>query len=282
MALQVIAGMTALVTGAARGIGHATCAALAAEGVRVLLTDIDETAAENAAEALRGSGAEIKPVALDVCDPAAFTDVIASAERDGHPVDILVNNAGIMPVGPFLDADPHLEAQQLAINLHGVIHGMRAALPGMLRRRRGHIVNIASTAGVAGIPGAAVYSATKHAVVGLTEAVRREHLRTGVHFTYVLPSLVDTELTRGTRPLRYPPLVSPSTVADAVVHALHHRAVDVYVPRFVRLLQVLPAVLPRPLVEDVGRWFGIDRVFDQVDDEARAAYRARMAQSPGA
>ncbi len=181
-----------------------------------------------------------------------------------------------MCLGPFLEADPRLDERQIDVNLKGVIHGMRAALPGMLARQRGHIVNIASTAGVIGVPNAATYCATKHAVVGLTEAVRREHLGSGVDFTYVMPSIVDTELASGARPLRYPPLVSVAEVADAVVGALRTGQIDVFVPRVARAGRDLPAYLPRRAIERLGRLFGIHQAFEAIDDEAREAYRSRI------
>src|SRR5690606_12715348 len=121
---------------------------------------------------LRATGARVGAYRLDVTDLDAFTDVVARVEGELGPVDILVNNAGIMPVGPFAALAPDTDDKQIAINLFGVIHGMRATLPRMMRCKRGHVVNIASSAGKVGIPNIAVYCATKHAVVGLTEAVR--------------------------------------------------------------------------------------------------------------
>ncbi|MCB9686128.1 MAG: SDR family oxidoreductase [Alphaproteobacteria bacterium] len=273
---RVIAGSCALVTGGARGIGRAIAVALLREGVKVVIADVDGVAAARTASELAGDGRVVVPVDLDVRDREAFAAVVERIESDVAPVDILVNNAGIMPLGPFLEQSPDRDDRQIDINVRGVVHGMRAVLPGMLRRRRGHVVNVASVAGKVGVPFAAVYAGTKHAVVGLTEAVRHELRDSGVDLSYIMPAIVDTELTSGTRSLRYPPRVRPEQVADAVVRALRTGRVDVFVPEFTRLTAVLPILLPRSVVERVGRWFGIDQVFAELDADARRAYDLRM------
>ena len=278
MAERVVAGRCAVVTGGARGIGRATAEALLREGLRVAIADLDGALAVEAARALSSIGPEVRGYPVDVRDRAAFEALIARVEAEMAPVDVLVNNAGIMSLGGFLEQDPILDDRQLDVNVRGVIHGMRAVLPGMVRRGRGHVVNIASVAGRIGVPYAAVYAATKHAVIGLTEAVRHEYRDAGLSFSYVLPGIVETELTAGTNRLRYPPRVQPSDVAAAVVHALVSGDVDVYVPRFTRLSAVLPSLLPRRVVEGLGRLFGIDRVFQNVDAAARAAYAERMTR----
>jgi len=277
MAFKKLAGRVTLVTGAARGIGRAIATTFVEHGAPVALCDIDEAALGRTADDLSGRGARVEAYRLDVTDAAAFADVFARVEHDLGPVDVLVNNAGIMPVGPFLELDPAVDRKQIEINLFGVIHGMRVALPRMGHRRRGHIVNIASSAGKAGIPNIAVYCGTKHAVIGLTEAVRIEMRGTGIDFTYVMPALVDTELTAGTGRMIWPPLVSAQDVADAVVRAVRSGQVDVFVPRGARLATVLPVLLPRAVVECIARLLHLDRIFtDEVDDDARRTYRDRV------
>ena len=198
---RVIAGSCALVTGGARGIGRAIAEALLREGVKVVVADVDGVAAARCADELAGEGRTVRAMDLDVRDLESFRSVVARLEAELAPVDILVNNAGIMPLGPFLEQAPGSDDRQIDVNLRGVIHGLRAVLPGMLRRRRGHVVNVASVAGKVGVPFAAVYAGTKHAVVGLTEAVRHELRDSGVDLSYVMPAIVDTELTSGTRSL---------------------------------------------------------------------------------
>ena len=265
-----------VITGAARGIGRAIAARLVAEGASVVVADVDGAAADQAAQAL---GSAAQAVCLDVTQQAAVEARVAELEATG-PIDVWINNAGIMSLGPFLAQSPARDAAQRAVNLDGVAFGMRAVLPRMLARGRGHIVNIASAAGRVGTPHAAMYSATKFAVIGLTEAVRREHEGSGVLFTVVLPSFVRTELIAGAGVPRWPPVVSPEDVAAAVLRALERGTAEVYVPRSARLAAVLPALLPRRLVEGVGRMLGVDRVFAEVDGEARAVYAARLEGAP--
>lgn len=284
MAEQVIAGRAALVTGGARGIGRAIASALAAEGVKVALTDIEGPLAEATAEEIRReapAGARVFACALDVRDRSAFAQTADRIERELAPIDILVNNAGIMCLGALLDQDAALDERQIDVNLRGVLHGVRAVLPRMLQRGRGHVVNIASVVGKVAPPHAAVYAATKHAVVGLTEGLRHDYEGSGVFFSYVLPSFVQTELISGTGRLRYPPPVRPEDVASAVISALRYRRVDVYVPRFARLGAILPALLPRDLAESIGRLFRVDRVFRDIEPAAREAYIQRILREEG-
>lgn len=278
--MTVLAGRTAVVTGGARGIGRAVGAALAREGVRVVLADRDLDAAREAAAALGGGGRVVEAAALDVTDAGAFAALVADLEARAGALDVLVNNAGVLALGPFLKQDPDRDALQLAVNVGGVLAGLRAALPGMVARGGGHVVNVASVAGRAGVPNAAVYAATKHAVVGLSESVRRELEGTGVQLTWVLPGVVRTDLTAGVTHLRWPAPVTPEDVAEAVVRSLRTGEVETWVPRAGRLAHVLPAVLPRRWVERLGRWLGVDRVFTQVDPTARAAYERRLVTSP--
>lgn len=276
--LRQLRGRLAVITGGARGIGRCTAEALLAQGLKVIIADIDELSAVRTADELASKG-WIEARSLDVTEPQAFSEMIDAIERTVGPVDVLVNNAGIMAVDRFMSHTSEVDSRQIDINLQGVIAGMRAVLPHMLERDRGHIINIASVAGKYSPPGIAVYAATKHAVVGLTEGVRREYISTQLAFSYVMPSLVNTELASGARPLVWPPMVQPEDVANAVVRALKTAKVDLFVPRIARVAAVLPAILPRRLSERIGRILGSDSMFSDVDDHARRAYRDRARTS---
>ena len=145
----------------------------------------------------------------------------------------MINNAGIMPVGPFLDETDASAVRQIDINLHGVIFGSKEAISRMRPRGSGHVVNLASIAGKGGFPHLATYCATKHAVVGLSEALRAELRDSGIELSCVMPALVNTELTAGVKAGRGVEKVEPEDVADAIVTALRERRFDVYVPRSV-------------------------------------------------
>src|ERR671930_569676 len=239
---RILVGQVAAVTGAARGIGKATAHAFVREGMKVAIGDIDGELAE-------ATAAELGPNA------AGFELFVDAAEERFGPLDVLVNNAGIMPLGRFLDEDDATARRMIDINLHGVIHGMKIALPRMMARNRGHVVNIASQAGKYGAPGGATYSATKHAVIGLTEAVRGElHIESSaVELSYVMPFLVKTELGDGTQNARGMKKLEPEEVADAIVDAIKRGVVDVWLPRSSRHTHRLGALLPRRVSEGLAR-----------------------------
>jgi NADP-dependent 3-hydroxy acid dehydrogenase YdfG len=278
---RILVGQVAAITGAARGIGKATAQAFVREGMKVAIGDLD-------AQLARTTAAELGPNAagyeLDVTRRDSFEAFIDAAEERLGPLDVLVNNAGIMPLGRFLDEDDATAVRLVDINLHGVIHGMKIVLPRMIARNRGHVVNIASQAGKYGTPGGATYSATKHAVVGLTEAVRGELRIEGadVQLSYVMPFVVNTELGAGTRKAYGFKNLEPGDVADAIVDALKRGVVDVWVPRSNRHTHRIGALLPRRVGEGIARAMKADQILMGADKDARAAYELRAANSePG-
>jgi NAD(P)-dependent dehydrogenase (short-subunit alcohol dehydrogenase family) len=275
---RILTGQVALVTGGARGIGKATAQAFAREGMKVAIGDLDAGLAEQAAAEIGGGAIGL---ALDVTSRESFESFVATAEERLGPVDVLVNNAGIMPLGRFADEDDATAARMIDINLHGVILGMKIALNRMQPRGRGHIVNIASQAGKYGAPGGATYSATKHAVVGLTEAVRGELRLDGldIDLSYVMPYVVNTELGGGTAQARGYKNLEPEDVADAIVDALKHRVVEVWVPKQSRHTHRLTAILPRRASEGIAHLIKADQVLAHADPNARRDYELRAARS---
>lgn len=263
-----------VITGGARGIGKVTAERFLKAGARVAIADLDAELVEATARELTALG-PVQAYGMDVRDGERFREVVARIERELGPIDVLINNAGIMSVGSFLDQPERADSRQIEVNLLGVINGMRAVLPGMRERGQGHVINIASMAGKVPIPHAAVYAATKHAVVGLTEAVRAELRGSGVDFSYVMPVPVRTELIAGATPMLWPPVVEPEDVATAIFEAYRRRRVDVFVPGSQRLAALLPVLLPRRAAEWLGDLFGLDRLFGKLDEKARAAYVAR-------
>src|SRR3954464_9214979 len=213
--LRSLTGRVVAITGGGRGIGRATALALAREGARVAVGDLDQEAAEHVAAEGGGVG-----LALDVTDHAGFTAFLDEVEQRLGPLDVLVNNAGIMPVAPLVEESSESIARQLEINLHAVIHGTQEAMKRMVPRNRGHIVQLAPLAGRTGLPQLATYCATKHGVLGLSEAVRLELRGTGVEVSVVMPSIVRTELTTGLAEARGVKSVEPEDVAAEIVSAL--------------------------------------------------------------
>jgi NADP-dependent 3-hydroxy acid dehydrogenase YdfG len=278
---RILAGQTAAITGAARGIGRATATAFMRQGMRVAIGDVDlETAQRTAAEL----GPSAVALALDVTDRESFSAFLDGAEEQLGPLDVLVNNAGIMQIGRFIDEDDLTARRMVDINLHGVILGSKLALERMLPRDRGHIVNISSQAGKFGAPGGVTYSATKHAVVGLTEAMRGELRLMGANIdvSYVMPAVVNTELGSGLGDVRGVSNLEPGEVADAIVEALQFGAVDVWVPKSIKRTSLMVSLLPRKVGEGIGRAIKADRVLAGADANVRREYELRAAHSePG-
>ena len=278
---RILAGETVAITGAARGIGRATAKALLAQGMRVAIGDVDADAALVTADEL---GPSAVGLSLDVTDRDSFAAFLDETERQLGPLDVLINNAGIMQIGRFIDEDDATARRMIDINLNGVILGMKLALDRMIARDRGHVVNISSQAGKFGAPGGATYSATKHAVVGLTEAVRGELRLMGAHIdlSYVMPYVVNTELGSGLGQARGFSNLEPDEVADAIVDALKLGTVEVWVPKSGKRTNVLGAVLPRRLSEGMARAMKADRVLADADTITRRGYELRASRSqPG-
>jgi NAD(P)-dependent dehydrogenase (short-subunit alcohol dehydrogenase family) len=271
-----LAGQVVAITGGARGIGRATAAALITQGARVAIGDIDAAMVEETAQEL-GSGTIGLP--LDVTERASFSDFLDRAESELGPLDVLINNAGIMPIGPFLGETDGIAAKMIDVNLRGVIFGSKLGLERMVPRGRGHLVNIASMAGKGGFPGIATYCATKHAVVGLTEALRKEFRPSGVGVTVVMPMGVNTELYSGIEPPRGFKTPEPEDVANAIVEALQTGRYEVYVPKSVGPLFRLQALLPRRVSDALARVLGTDEMMASSNQIARAAYDQRIQAS---
>ncbi len=190
-------GRTAVVTGAASGIGLALTDALLGEGVAVVMADIEEPVLMSQVDRLKGEGAKVLGVAADVASLDDMLTLAGEAERAFGPVFLLVNNAGVGTVGPpvwrLTDADWRWV---LEVNLFGTINGLLAFLPGMVERGEGHIVNTASAAGLVSPSGMAPYVVSKHAIVSLSEAVQHDLDAAGVDIgvTVVCPGLVATNM----------------------------------------------------------------------------------------
>ena len=196
-------GKTAFVTGAGSGIGKELALELGRRGARVWVTDVDGSAAEAVAGAC-GSGARARR--LDVRDAEAVRSAIEEATRDGGKLDYLFNNAGIGCGGETHELTVAHFDRVLDVNVRGVVHGVVAAYPIMVRQRSGHIVNTASLAGLGPAPFLTPYAMTKHAVVGLTSSLRVEAAAFGVRVSALCPSAVETPILDSENPPDLPPI----------------------------------------------------------------------------
>lgn len=187
-------GKTVAVTGGGGGIGGATCRRFAAEGAKVAVLDRDPVAAEKVAAGIRDSGGQALALACDITDRAGIDAAIARVSAELGPIDVLVNNAGWDVFLPFTKTTPEQWERLIAINLVGALHMHHAVLPGMVERRRGRIVNIASDAARVGSSGEAVYAACKGGLVSFSKTLAREHARHGITVNVVCPGPTDTAL----------------------------------------------------------------------------------------
>jgi NAD(P)-dependent dehydrogenase (short-subunit alcohol dehydrogenase family) len=262
-------GKVAIVTGAASGIGRALAAALARRGATVVLADIDEPAAKAAADALAaGPPGRASGVALDVTDHEAVAELVERTARDHGHLDFVFNNAGVGMGGAAHDMTMAHWDRAIDVNLRGVVHGVVAAYPLMVRQGHGHIVNTASLAGLIPAPMLAPYGMTKHGVVGLSTSLRMEGAAHGVRVSVVCPGVIDTPILDKGNPPDLPALSSmpdgrrmltamigepypaPALAADVLAGVARNRAVIV-TPRHARVAWRTYRLSPR-LVMDLA------------------------------
>jgi NAD(P)-dependent dehydrogenase (short-subunit alcohol dehydrogenase family) len=274
--VKSVSGKVVAITGGAQGIGKVTAAALVRRGARVAIGDLNHELAEKTATELGGNCVAFD---LDVTSRSSFASFLDEAEKELGPIDVIVNNAGIMPLNPLVEEPDEIARLQVDINLHGVIFGTKLAIERMVPRGSGHIVNIASQAGKAGFAGGATYCATKHAVVGLSEAVRMELRDTGVEVSVVMPAVVNTELGSGLHEARGVKTLEPEEVAEAIVEAVETNRFDVWVPKSTVAIATVMNMVPRRGREAIARMLKADDILATPDKTARAGYEDRAANS---
>jgi NAD(P)-dependent dehydrogenase (short-subunit alcohol dehydrogenase family) len=188
-------GQVALVTGAASGIGAATALELAGAGAALAICDVDEVGMQHTADALVALGASVIAARVDVSDADQLQAFVVRTGSELGPIDVLVNNAGVEgPVAALGEYELEDFERLIAVNVRGTFLGLKYVLPGMIARGGGAIVNLASVAGLEGEPGIAVYSASKHAIVGLTKSAAKEAGPAGVRVNAVAPGPIDTRM----------------------------------------------------------------------------------------
>jgi dihydroanticapsin dehydrogenase len=189
-----IAGKVCVVTGAGSGIGRASAIRLAEEGGRVLCADIDSATAHETAKIIGGIEGVASAREVDVSDPRAVDAMVADAVEQFGGLDVLVNNAGVNIPGVLHEVSDEVIDRTLAVNVKGQIYGCRAAIPHMLARGGGSIINISSVNGIVSEPFLAVYSASKGASVMLTKGVALDYAKRGIRCNVICPGWVDTPI----------------------------------------------------------------------------------------
>jgi short-subunit dehydrogenase len=224
-------GKVVLLTGASRGLGVDMARAFAARKARLALAARSAEELETVRKEIIATGATAVAIPADVGDQRSLKSLVEKTEQALGPIDVLVNNAGIEQVCEFEDMALEDIARIVQVNVTGLIWLTRLVLPSMIRRRSGHVVNLASVAGLTAVPHNAVYSASKHAVVGISRSLRAEMADHGIGVSVVCPGFVDGGMFSqwGRKPPKMAGMVSPQSVAAAVVSAVERNRAEVVV-----------------------------------------------------
>lgn len=264
-------GAVVVITGGARGIGAATAELFASRGAQVWIGDVDADVAAQTAARLG-----IRSAHVDVTSHSSWTGFVETVIGEVGRIDVLVNNAGVMPVGPFEDESDATTDLMLDVNVRGLLLGMRAVLPLMRDAGVGHVINVASLAGMIPLPGMVTYNASKYAALGASLAARREYDGTGVTVSAILPSAVRTELASGAKLGGVLPTVDPEDVARAIVRSVRVRAPRTSVPGWIAPGWVLVDAFVPEFIERIARRFVGERQAMALDAGERRAYLDRI------
>lgn len=251
-----------LITGGARGIGFLIAEGVINKGATVILWDIDETTLQHATQIL---GSNAHGYVVDITDRHAVYAAAERVRKEVGVVDILINNAGVVTGKSFLDLPDEMIEKTFQVNAISHFWTARAFLPDMLKRNRGHVVTIASAAGLVGVAKLADYCASKFAAVGFDEALRAELITDypGVRTTVVMPFFINTGMFEGVK-TRVPwllPILDERVVAKRIIRGIERNTQRLFLPKTVQPLLALKS-LPTPIVDFAMRVLGVNSTMD--------------------
>jgi len=257
--MKDLRGKNVLITGGALGMGRSLANLLLREGCRVAIVDIREAELDYARAELSCYG-EITSYLCDISDREKVYALADRIQAEFGTIDILVNNAGVVKSNPFMEKPDEIIERTVAVNLLAHFWTMKAFLPGMVAKKEGHVVNMASAGGLLGVPYISDYCATKFAVVGLTESLRQEFKLRGlrkIRFTYVCPNTVGTGMFDGAKPVKGTRLLSAEDVTARIVQGIKKNRSFIGVPLSVYLVPLTKAITPIPVLDLFNRIMGI-------------------------
>jgi len=258
--MENVAGKVALITGAAMGMGKLVAFRFARDGARVVLWDFNKVELDKTLDELKKFGADAKGYIVDVTKLAAIRETAEKVRQDVGPVDILVNNAGVVAGGNFLDVPIEKHMWVIDVNVNAVMACTHVFLPDMIRKKQGHIVNMASAAGLIGVAKLTSYCASKFAVVGFTEALRMELRKMNlkeVRTTTICPSFVATGMFEGVKAPFMTPLLAPQEMADKIYMGMKKNKIIVKEPLMVKYTPLMKALSHPNAFALIGEMLGV-------------------------
>jgi len=250
--MTALKGKTALVTGAARGIGRALTVALAGEGCRVAAADMNEKDLRLLKKELNSN--LIFVYELDVTKPASISACARKIKKEIGPIDIIVNNAGIVFGGPFHTTPLEKHIKTFAVNVDGLVAVTHQFLPDLIEKNSGHIVNMASASGLVSLPYGTTYAASKWAVIGFSDSLRMELKmnKFEIPVTCVCPSYVNTGMFDGVKPPILTPLLTTEKLVEKIVSAIKTNKKSVMAPFIVNFIPFLKGLLPQAVWDSLA------------------------------
>ncbi|ESO96613.1 hypothetical protein LOTGIDRAFT_180616 [Lottia gigantea] len=262
-----ISGETALITGAGSGIGRLLAKRFADQGCRLILWDINTAGNEATAKEMRKRGVTVRTYTVDLSNREDIYKAAEKVRTEVGQVDVLVNNAGIVTGRKFLDCPDSLIQKTMEVNSVAHFWTVKAFLPTMIQRNHGHIVTLASSAGLVGVSGLADYCASKYAAVGFDESIRFELEKLGkdgVHTTVVCPFLINTGMFDGCI-AKFPlllPILDPDYAVDSIMTAILINQEIIVLPKSLYLVFALKGILPTKCSHILSNFFEVSNCMD--------------------
>jgi len=263
--MKSVKGKIVLITGGALGMGRELARMFAKDGARIVLWDLRQSDLDKTAEEIKQLGAEVHTYVCDVTNRQLVYDTAAKVKKEVGIVDILDNNAGVVFAGMFFEVPDDKLQKTMEVNVNGPMWCTKAFVPDMIKRNDGHIIMMASAAGLIGVPGLAVYCASKHAVVGLSDALRGELWRMGaknVKLTIVCPSFVKTGMFEGVKPPTATPWLSTEQMSRKIYLGCLKEKPYVREPFMVKTIPFLKGISTVRTLDMVGHILGMDSAAD--------------------